>query len=210
MPGSLPTGALLSKLSSLSCTAAPDVPSALPAGFVPSVPSAGSASSASLSGAASSAPAADAVSSVPAAGSVFSVPEAELEAATAGAAAWVLWPAGFFTVLSDGSRKLNQSSAKQRTASAMPQAVRPAFFRLFAASPVPSEPLSAGAFSVTLPAFREMAFWGQQSMHRAQWMHSWSPTRFTSMPHERTQAPHPLHFPVSTFTPTRQNRLNSP
>ena len=92
----------------------------------------------------------------------------------------------------------------------MIQAIRPARFRFCGASfGSPGTPPS-GAFNIAFPAFREIAFCGQTSIQRAQLMHSWSPTCLTSMPQLRTQEPQPLHRLVSTLTPARQKRLNSP
>ena len=42
------------------------------------------------------------------------------------------------------------------------------------------------------------------------WMHSASPTLFTSSLQCRIQAPQSLHFSSSSFIPNRENRLNSP
>ena len=118
--------------------------------------------------------------------------------------------AGLLAGFREGSSTLNQSRAKHRTASAMPQAIRPARFRFCGASfGSPGTPPS-GAFNIAFPAFREIAFCGQTSIQRAQLMHSWSPTCLTSMPQLRTQEPQPLHRLVSTLTPARQKRLNSP
>ena len=70
----------------------------------------------------------------------------------------VMLPAGFLAFFTAGSRRLNHSRAKHRTASAIPHAIFPAFRRLADAfSGSPGTPPS-GAFSVTFPAFRLIAF----------------------------------------------------
>ena len=66
-----------------------------------------------------------------------------------------------------------------------------------------------GAFPLRAPRQR-IAFVGHSPAHAPQWMHSWSPTRRTSIGHLRTQSPQFVQRSGSTFTPSSAMRQKNP